>query len=310
MDEMPMVSLKLERKWPEWFSLDYSPASGLLAPSLSIGFNKHVLTQFLGNLPESYLRILHEELSKCDADTAFLSDPEKLWGFGEVLRPSWQNPPDKSLAWYHIFIPQIEKETGKKCKECRGKGRNIDLDMDCLRCGGNGKETIMDWKEANRISATLSLLSLLFTNPKKEWFENLQSSRRQLLSFEIFFREGCAPLSAVLSEDFANVLRSISRKELPGVKEALKTSYLHMFLSFGRFDDYHYKAYVQDGGQLILDVPGSACGLYVDGFDMSLMRNSGPMKLDCHNVDTHAQQLSLLCGLAALAGTVRRELGD
>lgn len=309
MTELTMVSLEVEPHWPEWFSLDYSPSDDHTStPFLLIGFNRFALGNFIANPPPMrYINILREELVKCEADAVFSSDPGKVWGFGEVIKPYQQAvTPGDSLTWYHVPIPQVEKETGKKCKACKGKVRDVETGMDCLFCDRSGKETIMDWKGVHHVCATLSFLSLLFSHPQKTWVENIHTRRYQLLSLEVFFREGCAPLRAVLSEDFGNFLRSRSQTILPHVKEALKTAYLQMVPSYARFDDFHFKAHIYDGGQLILDVPGSACGLYVDGFDESLRSCTGPMKLSDHNVDSGIQQLSLVCGLASLTGIVRK----
>jgi hypothetical protein len=128
------------------------------------------------------------------------------------------------------------------------------------------------------------------------------------LSVLTSFGGGSAFISAVLSRPFGDYVRLLSKQELPEVKAAIKSVYLHMFPRYRRFDDFHFRAYVHQHGQLIIDVPGEACGLYVDGMSRSLKEASGPIELDCHNVDSPAQQLTLLSGLAALAGMTRGNL--
>jgi len=58
----------------------------------------------------------------------------------------------------------------------------------------------------------------------------------------------------------------------------------------------------EDGRGLMIDVPGNATGIYVDGHSL----NDGPgWHLDCHNLDTVIQQLELLAGLCTMLRLVR-----
>ncbi len=112
-------------------------------------------------------------------------------------------------------------------------------------------------------------------------------------------------IGAVLGEACANHLRGMY-EDPQFIRSALKSAHLAMCPSYKRFGDYHFKARIGSGGQLIMDVPGDACGLYVSGH--GLERGHGPMRLDCHNVDQPIQSLALFAGLAAFSGHVRKLL--
>lgn len=129
-------------------------------------------------------------------------------------------------------------------------------------------KTVMKWGAIGRIAATLSVLGDIFlSSPDKKWLAGIDTKKKQLLSiFTGFATQGSdAYIGAILSRAFGDYLRSISGQELPEVKAAIKSVYLHMFPPYERFGDFHFRAGVHNNGQLIIDVPGDACGLYVDG---------------------------------------------
>ena len=129
---------------------------------------------------------------------------------------------------------------------------------------------MMDWDTLDCIAATLCVLGGILEMPAKEWLAGIDTARKQLLTVQTNFERGRAFIVATLSRTFGDYVRSLSNHELPEVKAAIKSVYLHMFPSNKRFGDFHFRADVHRNGQLILSVPGDACDLAVDGFSNSL----------------------------------------
>jgi len=93
---------------------------------------------------------------------------------------------------------------------------------------------------------------------------------------------------------------------IPEMEKAMKTAYYHM-LSRGPLDDHSFSAHIAyRGGWLNVSCPGNACGLH-PSHSRSPDEGRG-YEFSCHNVDSPAQQFTLLAGLAALHNRVRKEL--
>jgi len=293
---------------PEWFTLDLARVSDNPVPLLILGIVEEPLHRLVVELPKyRALGACKELLKECGAEIDFLFDIDKPWGFGGVLEPYQRANRDGryKLIEYAVSIPQVEKDAGA-CRDCNGK--NKDDYGDCLHCMGTGRETVLERAGVDRIAATLCVLASVTEFPKKELVAGINTKQQQLLSLKMGFGWGRAYIGADLSSTFSDYLRRISGQGLPAVEAAIKSIYLHMFPGYKKFADFSFRANVRNGGQLIIDVPGDACGLYVDGFSRSLTDPSEAMKLDCHNVDGHHQQLTLLCGLAAVSGMARKNL--
>lgn len=298
----------LEREnHPEWYYLGYVPGSGSNRepPRLVLGLEKSALGQFMSMLAKNWLlKECEKLLCQYGVEAEFLSDISKPWGFGGALIPDERLP---NFLEFRINVPRVEKDTGKPCSSCKGEGEDPDLSNECLRCFGTGKETVHDFAELDRVAATLCVLSPLLDKPFKEWMGGVASTSNQLVTITTNFQRGRAFIGAVLSSEFGASLRRRTNVSLPPVEEAIKEAYLHMFPGYKRFSSYSFRAIIRERGQLSIDVPGDACGLYVDGMSHSLRETEGPIDLDCHNVDGHHQQFTLLVGLATLAGIVRKE---
>jgi hypothetical protein len=309
MREYSIVFLGLE-DWPEWFTLDLvqdlDPTVLPLpipAPLLVIGFAEEPLQRLVGHIRKYQIPDVYKKrLKEYGIETDFLLDTNKPWGFRGMLNPYYR-PGQDGVVEYAIPIPRIERDAGE-CTYCN----DTSEDDDCSFCSGTGRITESDWDDLDCISATLRVLWAVLETPDKTLIAGIKTSRQQLVSVRTNFERGRAFIGATLSRPFGDYLRLHSRERLREVETALKTVYLHMYPRYARFGDSHYAANVGWNGQLILDVPGNACGLYVEGSSSSLREHSGPMELECHNVDGHHQQLTLLCGLAALCGRARKDL--
>jgi len=298
-------------EWPEWFTLDFYRGFGRNdPPRLILSIAKEPLRRLIALLPKSpIIHDLKKSLREYDVKGKFLLDIDKPWGFGGVLEPfarRYEFGAHRHLAEYSIAVPRIEKDAGK-CENCDGTRKDTD-DWECLHCMGSGRKTVMEWGAIDRIAVTLCVLGVVLDKPDKKLLAGINAKQKQLLSVTTFCGRGHAPIRAVLSRPFGDYLRRLSEQKLPEVEAAIKSAHLHMFPRHRRFSDFNFRAGVHANGQLIIDVPGDACGLYVDGFNSCLREVSGPMTLDCHNVDGHHQQFTLLCGLAALTSMARKSV--
>jgi len=301
--DFPVVFLNHE-DCREWFALDYQSAMGTDTPRLIIAFAESALRKYAAELPTmTPIEHCKKRLAEYGITTEFLLDVDRPWGFGGVLKP--QLSEEKGILKYSIAIPRVKKDVGA-CRSCSGKGQRDR--MECVYCFGTCREMVNDWDNLDRITASLAVLSVLLDKPNVELVMDCTSNREQLVSFQTNFEHGRAFIGADLSRTFGNYIRTLSGKQLPVVKAAMESSYLQMFPGHERYGSYSFSASVREGGQLLMGVPGDACGLFVDGFDRSIKELSGPMELNCHNVDGHHQQLALLCGLAALCGMAQKHL--
>lgn len=88
--------------------------------------------------------------------------------------------------------------------------------------------------------------------------------------------------------------------------QAMKTAYKRMF-GPDHIDEYSFHAYVAyKGGWLNVGCPGNACGL--NPTSQGVTEKGKGYEFACHNVDTPAQQITLLAGLAALHDKARKEM--
>lgn len=292
----------VHRYCPEWFRLGFEPAAHATdVPRLIISFSEGPLRRAIGELP-MYAPVERNraQLASYGIATTFLLDLGKPWGFGGVFEP--QPSTEAGMLRYSIAVPRVDKDLGA-CRRCDGKGEVEG--MSCFRCIASGRATEKDWDAIDRVSATLDVLRILLDKPRAALVENPDMKRGQLVALNVHFGRGRAFIGAQLSETFGDYLRTLAPGDLPLVRAALKSAYLQMFPTHSTFGDHSYRASFRHNGQLLIDVPGDACGLYVDGFDV---KPSGAMELSCHNVDGHHQQLALLCGLAALCGQAHKHL--
>ncbi len=311
MQELSSVFLDHE-DWPEWFTLDLIQGLDptvlplpLPVPLLILGIAEEPLKRLVVDLQKySMVDDCKKRLKEYEVEADFLLNINKPWGFAGVLNP-YHRQGRTGIREYAIPIPQVEKDAGV-CTTCDGEGYEWDLQWDCLNCNKTGRRTVHDWDAVDCISATLCVLGTILCMPDKKLVARTEAARKQLLTVQTHFERGRALIGATLSGPFSDYLRSLSGQELPEVKAAMRSVYLQMFPRYARFGDSSFKADVHRNGQLIIDVPGNACGLGVDGFSNN--RTSGPLKLHDHNVDGHHQQLTLLCGLAAVSGMARKSL--
>ena len=217
------------------------------------------------------------------APAAFLPRPEKD-GFAEFLVP----------------MPAIERPTGRRCPDCRGTGTDRMCGGACLRCMGKKKERKLSWDVSD---ATVAGLAVFFA-----WtgYAEADTSARfpQLMEIHSGARGGSHPLGGYYGAAFMRWLARFPQyTEFPEAVEAMWRSYGYMFDDH-KEDRWGFKAQLLHPNYLVLDCPGDACGVHQSHHGERPDRGS---EFTCHNLDSAAQQLTLLSGLAVLHDLARKD---
>lgn len=206
-----------------------------------------------------------------------------------------------------VEIPKVRKKTGRVCKYCKGSGKD-DYSDGCLSCDGKGEEYIYDWNKAQAISASFTVFFDFSRFPKFE----TSSSVTQLMTMQtITLKESHGgSLDGEYSIPLSNWFKKLEQKEKPEPLEAavgaMWSAYKKMINHPKLYPKYLFRAWIHDGGRITLDCPGDACGIYIP--PEGIWNEGRGRKFSCHNVDTPAQQLTLLVGLAVLHDKARKEM--
>ena len=235
---------------------------------------------------------------------AFQADFNADIGYGGVFKNS--GSVDDFMV-YKVEIPPVQVETDESCHECGGSGKQKEWpEENCYSCHGSGKEDIFQWQTATQISATFTVLTevLNLYLDGEMMTDSLHSQLFTLNTITQIDMHG-GSLDGEFSPRMTNWLRSLGEVDLKGMIGPMKTAYDIMFGASKFLDLYHYRAWLRGGG-LCVDIPGDACGIHPSHWD-DLRGNSG-YRFSCHNVDTSAQQLTLIAGLAALSDLARKSL--
>lgn len=211
------------------------------------------------------------------------------------------------------MLPKIKKETGKKCPDCRGKGKRkiYGFFEHCHYCNGAGRQFFYDWQNAKAASASLTVIFALLESPEKE----TAAKTPQLLTVQTTTQSSMhgGSLYGKFSSFLRAYLASLWQGQITPIVEmiqAMKTAYKFMFEPQEDLYQHDFHAGIfSEFGWLNTDCPGNACGLNPNhdaGYDME--KPGHGYKFSCHNVDSAAQQLTLLAGLAALHDKAKKEI--
>jgi len=200
---------------------------------------------------------------------------------------------------YHIPTPVCRKQGGP-CQGCGGSGKDeFHYDGTCFNCDGKGKSVYYDYKEANAILASLTLL-----------FETLQfpeivTSSKQFQLISVFVGVDLNRVG-IGGEFSAEVVYYLSRSmgDVPAMVTAMKAAHTKMEGEMKEFYLSSFRASVDDrNGWLNVSCPGQACG--INPSHVSRFGTNEGYEFSDHNVDQPIQLLTLLSSLAALHDLVR-----
>lgn len=213
----------------------------------------------------------------------------------------------ENFVEFVVKIPKVKKWEDEKCDYCKGSGKEkfSDFRRECLHCEGTGKQCFYDWQGAYAISASFSVFTRLAHFPKIE----TSALFPQLMTVNTITGRDWhgGSLGGEYSIPFVKWLASLfGNNSIPEMVQAMKIAYNRM-LGLHKFDQFRFRASVDyESGWLNVSCPGNACGLNpIHGAGYDMKRELG-YEFDCHNVDTPAQQITLLAGLAALHDRARK----
>ncbi len=237
-------------------------------------------------------RELIREISEIPADAAYIkglqedfheigefSNSDEMLGFGGVFAPC---EPLLPLEGFSIWKADV-------CEEVLGDiGESNWAPAYQLSCSLSVILRMMEFAESSPNSLGLNQLAILISICRGDM--------------------GGFGLAATLSPIARNWIAANRSKSKEVAQLAMIATYRHMWPDYFEEDEdfrlHSFQVYdnSQGGTGLVMDVPGNACGIYVDGSDL----NKGPgWDIHSHNVDSPIQQLSLLSGLCAILRLVR-----
>jgi len=194
------------------------------------------------------------------------------------------------------------------CQECGGT-KKLDDEFACVYCGGKGKKTYFDWKPAFAISASFTLFFELasFKMDKREATPCRFPQLILVNTITVRSSHG-GSLDGIYSIPLAKWIASFPENtEIREMTRAMVQAYQKMF---GKVDKYQMHSFwakvAHEDGWLNVSCPGNACGLHPA--DSWGPEQGAGYKFACHNVDSPAQQLTLLAGLAALCDKAKKEI--
>ena len=282
---------------PCWYELSFWESE--TGPSVILRIHK----DFIKSLKDHKMDLRNSFLIKSFQDkfkiASFSGDFNGDIGFGGVLKNIGEKD---GFIGFEVKVPKIIKTTGT-CNECKGTGNNGDSDISCGWCRGTGIGRSYDWSSAYAISASFTIVfGILFLGGCHQ----TSSSSVQLMEVRTTTENGMhgGSLYGHISIPLKEWIQSVGEAKIPEMVHAMETTYDTMM---GK-EDYHrfsFNAYARERGGFTTSCPGDACGLHPTDWNMS--KGKG-YEYSCHNVDTPAQQLTLLAGLAALHDRVRKEI--
>lgn len=221
-------------------------------------------------------------------------------GFGGILKRIEEKD---GFVKFMAEIPKIKNSTNKKCAECKGTGRRkYDPDEKCLICNGSGWKLAMNWEEARAISASFTVLTLWLR------FCEIETSAPffQLITIRTITTEETngGSLSGEISISMHNWLKSLGEHaDFIEAVQAMHAVYCQMF-GLREANRYEFSAYAENGG-LIIRCPGDASGLSPNS---RFPYNNEGYEFGSNNVDSAAQQITLLAAICVLWSKAKKEI--
>lgn len=204
-----------------------------------------------------------------------------------------------------------EERIMKTCFSCNGSGEDYFGDA-CRRCEGKGEyaDSCLDWLSFNAISATFMIFfEMMSWGTDKD--KTVSSAFPQLILINSFIsKEGgvnIAPVDGEYSIPLVNWFKENPERTIREAEEAMKIAWTKIQGKRDVIDGLNTWAKTGKKGLFYIDCPGDRAGLIPDT-NFGPHRGNEGYKFYSHNLDTSAQQITLLTGLAALCDKVRKEI--
>ncbi len=289
------MKLITHERIPCWYELSWNEGLRILIVRIHEDFLKK-----LKKIPKSSPIV--ESFIKNFGFKKFEGDPKKNFGFQGVL---YNKGISDGFMEYSIIVPEVKVKIDKACHYCQGSGKRDMFPEDpCIACEGDGKEREYRYAPVRAISASLTILFMILRD-EAETGDDVP----QLLTVETM----CAgdmhggSMHGAYSIDFVRWLSGFKEHQtIPEMEQAMMFAYERM-MTLRHESRCSFRAFINDTkGWLNISIPGDACGLHPSS-GMGCRDGRG-YEFSCHNVDNSVQQLTLLCGLAALHDLARHQL--
>ncbi|MEK7646146.1 MAG: hypothetical protein AAB381_00430 [Patescibacteria group bacterium] len=218
----------------------------------------------------------------------------EFFGFGSCIRKTHVH---RDYTEFIIALPQIRKDTGLTCQECGGTGEHDVPLRNCIHCHGTGKKIKDDWDTAYLITSNLSLMLNTI-----EACEETSTTESQLATLSALSQrcEKGSSVSGVFGADLMDVLRTdpkmVSLMLLPNVTDAMITANQHMM---GPRWEMGLIGTSLEEGHLAFNSGSEGRGLNLSG---TIDEPGRGCRFSSHNIDTPAQALTIIAGIASLVG--------
>lgn len=249
-----------------------------------------------------------EKSRELDADGLFDNFEGNLsadsFGFNKLIRKANESG---NYIDYSVDLPRIHINTTFACVYCGGSGKTEEsYSNKCLRCEGSGKKHVWNWREAY---ITTFSLNLLFTT--LDLCDQTSAKERQHVTLEVLSErdqhQHGSSLGGMFGIEFMDFIRGrdfgTNNNELQTTIKSMRSAYSQMMKGiYSKIQ--RFGANIRDG-YLILDCPGDACGIHTSEHGTQIGTGA---RFSCHNVDTPAQALTLITGIANLVDYVDQRL--
>lgn len=290
---------------PEWYTIGYRPPRGQMTyPQLIVTFARDVLELALSsNAVQERIVPLQRRLSAFERrQVSFSADISGSWGFNRALKP--QPLPGgfgSHMVSYAADIPLVQFAWGK-CSTCSGRGTDVlSFGSPCQACEGTGKGIRTQGMQINCIVETLALVLRPLYRPPMEWIELLPDGPTQTMLVSLATSEDRYLNAVLAAETMRRYMEVHQGQNLPRMTAGLTGCYCRMFPLYRSQGGASFLARFNDSGQLDVAIP-DGCTMVVRGLGRSERQTCSTV---CHRLGGVHHQLTLACGLAALADQLR-----
>ncbi len=292
---------------PCWWKLAWSPTEKALRISIAEAYIK-TLPKISSNAP--IIKIAREKGEE-DLFSRFSYDlTAPYFGFNQSIRRLGQ-PNSEGFVPFVIPLPKVLRNTGMVCQECDGIGKQEYGDS-CVWCHGKKGRMVYDWYEAFATTASLQLLFWFLDIGYEEEMPTPSPQTPQILRLNLCADRNMhgSSLGGDLSRDGLQLLRSLilessrTEKVEERIKNSLIRSWKHMMRN-NEWDDFNLRAEIREDANLFITCPGDAAGVYTVN-ENRFLRDCG-CGITCHNMDTPAQALTCLAGLAVFCEELEKK---
>lgn len=287
---------------PCWYEISFDDKSKKLLFSLHEDYLKHADVEIREDNWFIKKRLEKREFKHFACD--FNSD----FGFEDCMKNEGVKDNFRMLSF---GIPKIRYITDKECGYCNGSKRDEFRDDKCLWCQGSGKEIEMRWENMDAIACTIEVL-MKYLHFGAENDKTTSSEKKQLLSLNTMYEKGLdgGSLGGEISPCLAAWLKTLGKEyQFEKAIEHMKYAENKMFMidMNDGFSMRSFDAIVRGENRLCIGVAGDRTCIHP--VDWGYEKNRG-YEFSSRNVDTSAQQLELIIGLASVCNKYREEMRE